>query len=155
MGIAILDSDKETSNILAELIAERDESPFPFVNKDKFLEMIDPKHHSIAIISDEFLDVIEGTKQVYDSIEIVAIGIKDGSACLQAGASHFLKKPFKADEMLSVLDALKAAKTLGSHDNDTSFVIADSSMKFIVDTIRKVAPTQAPVLIQGESGTGK
>ena len=155
MGIAILDADKETVNILAELIAELDESPFPFVDKDKFLEAINPKQHGLAIISDDFLDVIEGTKQVYDSIEIVAIGIKDGSACLKAGAAYFLKKPFRADEMAGVLEALMTPKGGRSDGKDSSFIVADPSMRGIVEIIRKVAPTQAPVFIQGESGTGK
>jgi DNA-binding NtrC family response regulator len=155
MGIAILDSDKETVNILAELISEQGDSPSPFVDKDKFLEAISPKHHAIAVISDEFLDVIEGTKQVYDTIEIVAIGAKDGSACLKAGAAHYLKKPFRADEMVSVIDALKTPKGPKSSGEETAFVVSDPCMKGIVEIIRKVAPTQAPVLIQGESGTGK
>ncbi len=155
MGIAILDEDKETVNILAELIAELGESPFPFVDKDKFLEAINPKQHGLAIISDDFLDVIEGTKQVYDSIEIVAIGIKDGSTCLKAGAAYFLKKPFRADEMVSVLEALMTPKGGRSDGKDSSFIVADPSMRGIVEIIRKVAPTQAPVFIQGESGTGK
>ena len=155
MGIAILDCDKETVNILAELIAELGESPSPYTDKDKFLEMIDPKNHSLAIISDDFLDVIEGTKQVYDSIEIVAIGMKEGSACLKAGASYYLKKPFRADEMVSVIKALRSTKGQKSNGQDSSFVVADPSMREIVDIIRKVAPTQASIFIQGESGTGK
>ncbi len=155
MGIAILDHDKETVNIIAELIAEQGESPSPYTDKDKFLEMIDPRHHGMAIISDEFLDVIEGTKQVYDSIEIVAMGSRDGSACLKAGASYFLKKPFRAEEMVSVIEALKSPKSQISDSQDTAFIVADPSMRGIVEIIRKVAPTQAPVLIQGESGTGK
>jgi two-component system, response regulator FlrC len=155
MGIAILDCDKETVNILADLIAEQDDSPSPYTDKDKFLEMINPKNHSLAIISDDFLDVIEGTKQVYDSIEIVAIGMKDGAACLKAGASYFLKKPFRADEMVNVIKALKAPKGQKFNGQDTSFIVADPSMREIVEVIRKVAPTQASVLIKGESGTGK
>ncbi|MCU0575358.1 MAG: sigma-54 dependent transcriptional regulator [Desulfobacterota bacterium] len=155
MGIAILDTDKEIVSILAELIAETGESPCPFTSKDKFLEVIDPKSHSIAIISDEFVDVVEGTKQVYDSIEIIGIGTADGSACLKAGAAHYLKKPFRAEEIVRVIGALSAPKTGTGKENGSPFVVADPAMGRIVDIIRKVAPTQAPVLIMGESGTGK
>jgi two-component system response regulator FlrC len=155
MGIAILDTDKEIVSILAELIAETGESPCPFTSKDKFLEVIDPKSHSIAIISDEFVDVVEGTKQVYDSIEIIGIGTADGSACLKAGAAHYLKKPFRAEEIVRVIGALSAPKTSTGKENGSPFVVADPAMGRIVDIIRKVAPTQAPVLIMGESGTGK
>lgn len=155
MGIAILDTDKETVTLLAELIAETGASPSPFTSKDKFLEAIDPKTHCIAIISDEFVDVMEGTKQVYDSIEIIGIGTSDGTACLRAGASHYLKKPFRAEEIIRVIEVLNAPGEVRATDDGAPFVVADPSMARIMDIVRKVAPTQAPVLIMGESGTGK
>lgn len=155
MGIAILDTDKETVNLLAELIAETGASPSPFTSKDKFLEAIDPKAHPLAIISDEFVDVVEGTKQVYDTIEIIGIGTTDGTTCLKAGAAHYLKKPFRAEEILRIIEVLGAPRQ-GPHVNHgTPFVAADPAMVRIIDVIRRVAPTQAPVLIMGESGTGK
>jgi len=155
MGIAILDLDKATVNIISELIAEMEETPSPFTDKDKYLEAINPKAHAIAVISDEFVDVIEGTKQVYDSIEIVGIGTSDGTDCLKAGASHYLKKPFRAEEIGRVLEILLHAKKNKGAAANGSFVFADPGMKHIMEIIRKVAPTHAPVLIQGESGTGK
>jgi two-component system, NtrC family, response regulator AtoC len=155
MGIAILDLDQATVNILSEIIVDMGENPFPFIDKDKFLEAINPKAHTIAIISDDFVDVIEGTKQVYDSIEIVGIGIMDGTEILKAGAAHYLKKPFRAEEIRRVLEVLlSSSRHKGMNEND-SFVVADQGMKHIMEIIRKVAPTQAPVFIQGESGTGK
>lgn len=155
MGIAILDLDKATVNILAELIADMGENPSPFIDKDKFLEAINPHTHTIAIISDDFIDVIEGTKQVYNSIEIVGIGVTDGTETLKAGATHYLKKPFRAEEIGRVLTVLLSSKQQKRMNEDGSFVVADRGMRLIMETIRKVAPTQAPVLIHGESGTGK
>jgi two-component system response regulator FlrC len=155
MGIAILDLDKATVDILSELIADMGETPSPFVDKDKYLEAINPKAHSIAIITDDFIDVIEGTKQVYESIEIVGIGNTDGTECLKAGASHYLKKPFRAEEIGHVIEVLMSSKKNKGLVENGSFVFADQGMKRIMEIIRKVAPTQAPVLIQGESGTGK
>lgn len=155
MGIAILDQDKATVNILAELIADMGETPSPFIDKDKFLEAINPRSHAIAIICDEFVDVIEGTKQVYDAIEIVGIGTAGGEESLKAGAAHYLKKPFRAEEIRRVLEVLLSSRQRKGAKDNGSFVVADPAMSRIVEIIRKVAPTQAPVLIQGESGTGK
>ncbi len=155
MSIAILDPDKSTVTILAELIDEMGETPCPFTDKDKFLGAINPKSHSIAIISDDFLDVVEGTKQVYQDIEIVATGTLFCDLALQAGAAHYLKKPFLADEFRQVINILlHAGKTKGSPQAG-SFIAHDKGMKKIIEMLEKVAPTQAPVLIQGESGTGK
>ena len=155
MSIAILDPDKSTVDILSDLIGELGEKPFPSIDKDKFLGMIDPKAHKIAIISDEFIDVIEGTKQVYPSIEILAIGTGDASKCLSIGASHYLKKPFKAHDIEEIIAVLLRASRQQNTSNNGAFITADPSMKKIIEIIHKVAPTQAPVFIQGESGTGK
>lgn len=155
MAIAILDPDKSTVTILTELIEEMGETPCPFTDKDKFLGAISPKAHSIAIISDDFIDVIEGTKQVYQSIDVVAIGPGARDGCIQAGADHYLKKPFLADEFRQVIHVLlHSAKTPAAAANG-AFITADRSMRKIIEILDKVAPTQAAVLIQGESGTGK
>jgi len=155
MSIAILDPDKSTVDILSDLIGELGEKPSPSTDKDKFLGMIDPKAHEIAIISDEFMDVIEGTKQVYPSIEILAIGTGDASSCLTLGASHFLKKPFKAQDIEEILQALMTASRAQTSSGNGAFITADPHMIKILEILHKVAPTQAPVFIQGESGTGK
>ncbi len=155
MAIAILDSDKSTVTILTELIDEMGETPCPFTDKDKYLSAISPKSHSIAIIADDFIDVIEGTKQVYQSIDVVAIGGRDRDECIRAGADHHLKKPFLADEFRQVIHVLlHSARAQGPSENGT-FIAADRGMRKIIEILDKVAPTQAAVLIQGESGTGK
>ena len=114
MAVAILDSDNQTVNILSELVAEMGLSPAPFSSKDQFLEHINPKQHEIAIISEYFLDVLEGTKQVYPEIDCVAIGWQAGSdQCARLGASHLLKKPFKASEILRTTE--HSTRRTGSH----------------------------------------
>jgi two-component system response regulator FlrC len=155
MGIAILDHDKSTVSILAELIDEMGETPFPFTDKDKFLGAINPKSYRAAVISDDFLDVIEGTKQVYPSIEILAMGACKSDQCIQAGAAHHLRKPFPADDFRQALHALLLGMKNRSASGNGSFIAADRSMQKIIEVLDKVSPTQAPVLIQGESGTGK
>ncbi|MFY9398780.1 MAG: sigma-54 dependent transcriptional regulator [Desulfomonilia bacterium] len=155
MGIAILDSDKSTASILAEIIGEMGETPSPFTDKDGFLGAIDPASHRAAVISEEFLDVIEGTKQVYPDIEILAIGSSCHERCLKAGAAHFLKKPFPAQDFRQTLCALLSNPGMPAPSGNGSFIAADPAMRKIIEVLHKVAPTQAPVLIQGESGTGK
>ncbi len=155
MSIAILDQDKSIVEILTELIGEMGESPCPFTDKDKFLGAINPKSHNIAVISEEYIDVIEGTKQVYPAIEIVAIGFGEATPCMNIGATHYLKKPFMASDIRQIIAALVASPKKQDHPEKESFIAADASMMKILEIIHKVAPTQAPVFIQGESGTGK
>ncbi len=155
MSIAVLGTDRELINILSSIIEEMDQIPDGTTDKDRFLEVIDPKVHSIAIIDDYFRDVIEGTKQVYPEIEVVVIGDGDGKEFINIGATYYLKKPFKVQELEEILGVLLSRPTSTGQAKQGNLVYADPKMKRIVDILNKVAPTQAPVFIQGESGTGK
>lgn len=82
----------------------------------------------------------------------------------QGGAFEYLAKPF---EMAQMIDTIKRAeKTLSPDEEDddaesiddlpdTEMIGSSSRMIEIYKTISKVAPTDATVLIEGETGTGK
>ncbi len=84
-------------------------------------------------------------------------------AATEGGAFEYLAKPF---EMAHMVDTIRRAeKSLGEPDNDEAAAIDDlpntemigSSPRMIeiYKTLSKVAPTDATVLIEGETGTGK
>jgi DNA-binding NtrC family response regulator len=84
-------------------------------------------------------------------------------AATEGGAFDYVAKPFELDQML---DAVKRAEaSLVAHKNDDEIDIDDlpesemigSSPKMIdiYKMISRVAPTDATVLIEGETGTGK
>ena len=86
---------------------------------------------------------------------------------MKAGIFDYLTKPFKVDDMIACLKraeekltggSVRAAAAAGNQPARYRFenLIASSPMMTSVcDTIQKVAPTAATVLINGESGTGK
>ncbi|MBE0428422.1 MAG: sigma-54-dependent Fis family transcriptional regulator [Thermoleophilia bacterium] len=92
--------------------------------------------------------------------------IEDAVKAMKAGASDYLTKPFDVEELkLAVEKALKLSclerqvdflrEELG-RDYDTSGVIGESAqMQEVLATVRRVAATDATVMIYGESGTGK
>jgi len=155
VAIAVLNTDRELVNVLSSVIEDMGQVPDGTTDKDRFLEVIDPKVHPIAIIDDCFRDVIEGTKQVYPEIEIVVTGDGDGEEFINIGATYYLKKPFKVQALEEVLGVLLSRPVSSENSSQKNLVYADPKMKRIVDMLNKVAPTQAPVFIQGESGTGK
>ena len=82
----------------------------------------------------------------------------------EGGAFEYLAKPF---EMAAMIDTIKRAeKTFNGHEEqdeaasiddlpETEMIGSSSRMIDIYKTISKVAPTDATVLIEGETGTGK
>ena len=84
-------------------------------------------------------------------------------AATAGGAFEYLAKPF---EMAQMVDAIRRAeKSLGEPDDDeaasiddlpdTEMIGSSPRMIDIYKTLSKVAPTDATVLIEGETGTGK
>ena len=83
---------------------------------------------------------------------------------MKSGIFDYLTKPFKVDDMVACLK--RAEEKLGGRQSAVAAdapvrsrfdgLIAHSpAMVAICETIQKVAPTAATVLINGESGTGK
>ncbi|HJV66284.1 MAG TPA: sigma-54 dependent transcriptional regulator [Geomonas sp.] len=100
-------------------------------------------------------------------IMITAFGTVDLAVeAMKAGAHDYITKPFNRDELkLTVKKALQFAglseenrrmKSELSDKADASTIVGSSKeMERVFEVVRKVADTEASVLITGESGTGK
>jgi two-component system, NtrC family, response regulator HydG len=82
---------------------------------------------------------------------------------LKSGAADFIVKPWENEKLVSVVQSAieaRSGSSLGTNKNYTiqtsePIIGASSTFKSVLTTIRKVAPTDANVLILGENGTGK
>jgi DNA-binding NtrC family response regulator len=86
---------------------------------------------------------------------------------MRRGAQDFIEKPWDNERLLSVLrtqvalgQALNRARALEAENRqltaaDNELIAASPIMEPVLDTIERVAPTDANVLITGESGCGK
>lgn len=85
---------------------------------------------------------------------------------MKAGASEYLTKPFDLEELKLSIDKVLKMSELSAEvtrlreelDKDydvEGLVAADPGMLAVLETVHKVAPTSATVMIYGESGTGK
>src|SRR5712671_4812513 len=84
-------------------------------------------------------------------------------AATAGGAFEYLAKPFEMSHMVDTIR--RAEKSLGEPDDDeaasiddlpeTEMIGSSPRMIDIYKTLSKVAPTDATVLIEGETGTGK
>jgi DNA-binding NtrC family response regulator len=86
---------------------------------------------------------------------------------MRRGAQDFIEKPWDNERLLAVLRAqvalgraLQRARTLEAENRQLvgagdSLIAESSAMQPVLETIERVAPTDANVLITGESGCGK
>ena len=116
------------------------------------------------------LDILPALLRLAPGLPVVVITayatIDTAVEAMRRGAFDYLPKPFTPDQLRLVLDRINRIRRLESHVEDLEQQVrsvvpeADSktrepAMRQALDIAFKVAPTEATILIQGESGTGK
>ncbi|PLX91364.1 MAG: hypothetical protein C0621_11210 [Desulfuromonas sp.] len=87
-------------------------------------------------------------------------------SCLRQGAYDYISKPFKPDEVLLTVkkaeERLRLARenrqlraVLRRQEPNRPFLFASEAMAEIDRLLTRLAPSEAPVLVTGETGTGK
>ena len=84
--------------------------------------------------------------------------VQTAVACLEAGARHFLTKPFDNEEILGLVGRLGGgllARRRARDPRGSRLLAEDPRMLRVLELVDRVAPSPLPVLLTGESGTGK
>ena len=77
---------------------------------------------------------------------------------LKAGAANFLTKPFDDEELLNAIQQCLSwhrGEEIRCAENFGNMVGESPGFQRVLNAIQVVAPTEAAVLIEGETGTGK
>jgi DNA-binding NtrC family response regulator len=112
------------------------------------------------------LDVLEAAKKTDPDCAVI---LMTGRATMetvmratQGGAFEYVAKPFELDELLAIIRRAEASRQGPQEAEadiedppDTDMIGSSAPMVDIYKTISKVAPSDATILIQGETGTGK
>jgi DNA-binding NtrC family response regulator len=115
----------------------------------------------------EFLGLIRRQNSLVPVVMMTAFGsVETAVESMKAGATDFLLKPFSLDHLMQVVykalemralrDENRQLKAeLGRRYEFDNIIGRSPAMQEIFDTIERVAPTRATVLLAGESGVGK
>jgi len=118
------------------------------------------------------LDLLKRINQIDESLSVVVMtawsSIELAVEVMRCGARDFIQKPWKNERLLSMLQtqvelgrALRKSRKLSQEidylkDESRKILIAESpAMEPVLETIAKVGPSDANVLITGENGSGK
>jgi DNA-binding NtrC family response regulator len=115
----------------------------------------------------EFLHAAKGINSQLPIIIMTAYGTVESAVdAMKAGASDYVLKPFSLDELMMVIRKELATRelreenrslreALGRRYEYKNIVANSEKMQAVLAMVERVAPTNATVLLGGESGVGK
>ncbi|MGH1456837.1 MAG: sigma-54-dependent transcriptional regulator [Alphaproteobacteria bacterium] len=144
LALDILDADK--SNMIKLIILDYE---MPVMDGMETLEILSQRYSSIPVI------MLTGSKDIDSMVNV-----------MKMGAADFVTKPYDSERITTtVKNALKMSilsKEVGRLKNEKkcdfgfhNLIGHDAGLVSVVATARKVATSSIPVLITGETGTGK
>ena len=125
------------------------------------------------VISDIYLDertgidVLNSARSTNPACAVILMSargtIETVMAATRGGAFDYIAKPFELDRMLDTVRRAEASVITNEDDADTDvedlpvseLIGSSAGMIDIYKTVSRVAPTDATVLVEGETGTGK
>jgi DNA-binding NtrC family response regulator len=108
------------------------------------------------------IQLVEVLRRWGENVPILMISgfgtVETAVEALHTGADDFLTKPVEPDVLIGkVADLLERRPSLpgGPFPREGEIIGRSAGMRAVLEAIQKVAPSDATVLIQGETGTGK
>jgi two-component system response regulator HydG len=115
-------------------------------------------------------DVLAAVRQVDPTLPVLIMtafgGVENAVEAMRRGATHYFTKPFRLDEVLLYVQRALAERRLREENRALRQAVGDRStyaalvgrsvpMRSLYELIERVAYSPAPVLVRGESGSGK
>jgi two-component system, NtrC family, response regulator AlgB len=175
VSVLIVDDEKNIRRTLRVCIESLGGTVGEAPSAEIALEAVGRTGYDVAFLdlklgTDSGLDLIPRLLTEQPSLAIVVITaygtIETAVEAMRRGAWDYLPKPFTPAQIRHVLERIAQQRTLAQHaanlegqlrTETPDILIASSapSLRAVLDTVARTAPTDAAMLFRGESGTGK
>ncbi|ATB30110.1 sigma-54-dependent transcriptional regulator [Melittangium boletus] len=115
-------------------------------------------------------DVLAAVREADPTLPVLIMtafgGVENAVEAMRRGATHYFTKPFRLDEVLLYVQRAIAERRLREENRALRQAVGDRSafgalvgrsapLRALYELIERVAHSHAPVLVRGESGSGK
>jgi two-component system response regulator HydG len=173
--VLVVDDELEMAETLADGLADRGYAAVAVSSGQEALarlaaESFDALVTDLRMPSVDGLDLLAAARRAAPDLPVLvmtAYGAVDSAIeSIRQGASHYLTKPFKLDELAVFLGRAieerrlrRETATLRSALRERSLgagvIGASKAMRALLDIVARVAQSDVPALLLGETGTGK
>ncbi|TLN25996.1 sigma-54-dependent Fis family transcriptional regulator, partial [bacterium] len=175
--ILIVDDDQPFAETLKKILATSGYSAVVVDNGEDALSTVsvDPNAFALAILDirlgeEDGLDVLAALRKEFEDLPAIMVTgfgtVKTAVDAMHLGAFDFLEKPFSRERLLTAVErALERYRLLSENrllksqlDATRDYSIMNTQNPLFIKALemaRQVSPTDATVLLTGETGTGK
>lgn len=170
--ILLVDDEKNMLNVLSMLFEHRGYNVLCAEHGKRALEIYETQPSVDLIISDGKMPQMDGLALLREIrlrdpklpfILITAYGSIDGAVeAMKSGASDFITKPFNKELILHTVEKVgsfarmqKENSALRENQKEHNLVFRSGKMRELMEVLSKVARFPTPILLTGESGSGK
>jgi len=174
--VLVIDDEREHADGIAEALEKTCSKALAVYNSKDALEILTNQRVDVVVtdlrLGDDLdgLTILEEAKKQSDSTEVILITayatIENCKEAIKRGAYDYLVKPIDIDQLRTLvrqagLKALRAHRLHRSEPQEPEQFSFDGvwgrspAVRGIFEVLRRVAPTNISVLLEGPSGTGK
>jgi two-component system response regulator HydG len=173
--VLVVDNDKSHAQAMKETLARVGYDCSAAMSGPEGARLIEQDDFDVVItdlVMNEVdgMEVLERARKSLPDCQVVVVtghaSVPKAVEAMQHGAFNFLEKPLNTDRLRAVTE--KAADAVLLHRTNTDLhqrldkkfgfegiIYASDKMGQIIERVKRVAPTDASVMIMGETGTGK
>ena len=171
-SILIIDDEKAIRKTLTEILGYEGYKIDEAADGEEGLKKFKEKNYDLVLCDIKMpkldgIEFLEKAREINDEVPIIIISghgnIETAVEAVKKGAYDYISKPPDLNRMLITLRNAMDKTYIGSRNKSAETqsgkvqeIVGESApIKKIKDTIDKIAPTEARVLITGENGVGK
>jgi two-component system response regulator HydG len=173
--ILVVDNDKAHARTMAESLERVGHQCMVATSGPEGAKAIEQNTYDV-VVTDLMMNEIDGlqilnrAKQSLPDCEVIVVtghgSVPKAVEAMQLGAFNFLEKPLTPDKLRAAtskaVEALRLKRTnvdlhrrLDEKFGFEGIVYSSAKMQAVIDRLKRIAPTDASVLISGSTGTGK
>lgn len=172
--ILIVDDEVDIRELVAGILEDEGHGTRTAADSDAALATIKERRPTLIFLDIwiqgsklDGLELLDEIKALHPEIPIVMISghgnIETAVSAIRRGAYDYIEKPFKVDRLILIAERAletsslkKQVKELQDKSSDMPEILGSSvAINALRQTIERVAPTNARVMISGASGSGK